>query len=46
MKELITYWRDKYDWREHERKLNEFDQFTSEIDGLDIHFRICHRAGS
>ena len=38
LKELVAYWRDKYDWREQERKLNQFDQFTTEIDGLDIHF--------
>jgi pimeloyl-ACP methyl ester carboxylesterase len=38
MKELIEYWRTKYDWREQERRLNQFDQFVCEIDGLDIHF--------
>jgi pimeloyl-ACP methyl ester carboxylesterase len=38
MKELITYWRDKYDWRAQEKKLNEFPQFVTEIDGLKIHF--------
>ena len=29
---------DGYDWREHEAKLNEFPQFTTEIDGQNIHF--------
>jgi pimeloyl-ACP methyl ester carboxylesterase len=38
MKDLVTYWREKYDWRAHERKLNELPQFTTEIDGLKIHF--------
>ena len=38
MKELVTYWRDKYDWRAQERRLNQFDQFTTNIDGLNIHF--------
>ena len=38
MKELITYWRDKYDWRAQEKRLNQFDQFTTNIDGLNIHF--------
>ena len=30
--ELITYWRDEFDWREQERRLNEFDQFKTRID--------------
>ena len=38
LKELVEYWRAKFDWRKQERKLNEFPQFTTEIDGLDIHF--------
>ncbi len=38
MKRLVAYWRDEYDWRGHERRLNEFEQFTTEIDGLDVHF--------
>ncbi|MEV7094927.1 epoxide hydrolase family protein [Amycolatopsis sp. NPDC051045] len=38
LKELAGYWRDGYDWRRHERALNEFPQFTTEIDGQDIHF--------
>jgi pimeloyl-ACP methyl ester carboxylesterase len=38
LKELVTYWRDRYDWRAQERRLNQFDQFKTNIDGLDIHF--------
>ena len=38
LKPLVEYWRDKFDWRAQERKLNEFDQFTTNIDGLKIHF--------
>ena len=38
LKDLVAYWRDKYDWRAAERRLNQFDQFTTTIDGLDIHF--------
>jgi epoxide hydrolase len=37
-RELATYWADSYDWRAREAALNRFDQFTTEIDGLDIHF--------
>ena len=28
MKELVAYWRDKFDWRKQERALNAFDQYT------------------
>src|SRR5262245_23628026 len=38
LKELVTYWRDKFDWRAQERKLNQFEHFTTNIDGLNIHF--------
>ena len=38
LKELVAYWRDEFDWREQERRLNRFEQFTTNIDGLDIHF--------
>lgn len=35
---LIDYWRDRFDWRAQERKLNQLEQFTTAIDGLTIHF--------
>ena len=35
---LITYWERHYDWRRFESELNQFPQFLTEIDGLDIHF--------
>jgi epoxide hydrolase len=38
LKELAEYWRTSYDWRVHEAKLNQFPQFTTEIDGQTIHF--------
>jgi hypothetical protein len=37
-RELADYWANEYDWRTREAALNTFDQFTTEIDGLDIHF--------
>ncbi len=36
--ELITYWRDEFDWRAQEARLNELDQYKTVIDGLDTHF--------
>ena len=38
LKELVEYWRTKFDWRAQETKLNAFNHFKSEVDGLDIHF--------
>src|SRR6201981_3025390 len=36
--ELARYWTTEYDWRKCEAKLNALPQFTTEIDGVDIHF--------
>jgi pimeloyl-ACP methyl ester carboxylesterase len=38
MRELAIYWENKYDWRKAESKLNALAQFTTEIDGVDVHF--------
>lgn len=38
LKELAKYWGAGYDWRAWEDKLNAFPQFTTEIDGQNIHF--------
>ncbi|KHK89795.1 epoxide hydrolase family protein [Novosphingobium malaysiense] len=35
---LCEYWRDEYDWRRCEDRLNSAGQFIAEIDGLPIHF--------
>ena len=37
-RDLVAYWRDSYDWREQERRLNELDHFRTTIDGQSIHF--------
>ncbi|CAJ0570041.1 unnamed protein product, partial [Mesorhabditis spiculigera] len=38
LKEVQEYWRSKYDWRKHEAALNSFTQFTTEIEGIQVHF--------
>ncbi len=38
VREVADYWADGYDWRRAEAALNRFPQFTTEIDGVDIHF--------
>ncbi|MDO4355761.1 MAG: epoxide hydrolase [Clostridia bacterium] len=35
---LLEYWRDGYDWSRRERALNQYPQFTCELDGMTIHF--------
>ncbi len=38
IRDICSYWADEYDWRRREALLNRFQQFTTEIDGLSIHF--------
>jgi pimeloyl-ACP methyl ester carboxylesterase len=38
IQELARYWVTDYDWRKAEAKLDAVPQFTTEIDGVDIHF--------
>jgi pimeloyl-ACP methyl ester carboxylesterase len=38
MRELARYWQTDYDWRKVEARLNALPQFTTNIDGLEIHF--------
>jgi pimeloyl-ACP methyl ester carboxylesterase len=38
LQELARYWVSEYDWRKAEAKLNALPQFTTEIDGVDVHF--------
>jgi pimeloyl-ACP methyl ester carboxylesterase len=38
VQKLANYWTKDYDWRKVEAKLNSYPQFTTTIDGVDIHF--------
>ena len=38
LRELVAYWRDEYDWRAHEARLNELPTFPHAVDGQSIHF--------
>lgn len=38
VRELTTYWQTQYNWRKHEARINQFHQYTTEIDGQQIHF--------
>jgi pimeloyl-ACP methyl ester carboxylesterase len=41
--ELIGYWRDEYDWRRHERELNQLAHFVAHIDDARLHY--IHETG-
>ena len=38
LKELCDYWINEFDWQKHEVEINKFQNFTSNVDGTDIHF--------
>ena len=38
LRDLVEYWRDTYDWRAQEARLNELAHFRTWIDGQSIHF--------
>ena len=42
LRELIAYWRDKFDWREQERRLNGFEQFKTTIDRKSTRLNSSH----
>jgi pimeloyl-ACP methyl ester carboxylesterase len=42
LRDLVHYWRTGYDWRVHEAALNAYPQFTTVIDGQNVHFlHVC-----
>ncbi|KHN79197.1 Epoxide hydrolase 1 [Toxocara canis] len=38
LRTVIRYWAEKFDWRKQEAIINRFPQFTTEIEGLKVHF--------
>ena len=38
LQELVSYWRDGFDWRAQEQAINEFPQFKATVDDIDVHF--------
>ncbi len=38
LKDLVTYWRDHFDWRNQEVELNRFRQYVVPLSGIDLHF--------
>jgi microsomal epoxide hydrolase len=38
LQQLAAYWRERFDWRAWEAKLNAFPQYRSKVAGIDLHF--------
>lgn len=38
LQELLQYWQEEFNWREQESELNQFDQFITNIEDIDLHF--------
>lgn len=38
LRELTAYWADKFDWRQVEAKINQYPQFTTTVNGQNVHF--------
>ena len=38
LKDISKYWINKFDWKKHEAKIDNFSNFTTKVDGIDIHF--------
>lgn len=45
IRDLCEFWRDAYDWRWHEARLNTVPGFLCEVDGVDLHFWRLTRPG-
>ena len=44
LRRLVDRWRDGYDWRAHERAMNELPHFVADLDGLPLH--VVHLRGT
>ncbi|WP_188194245.1 epoxide hydrolase family protein [Nonomuraea sp. SYSU D8015] len=38
VRELVEHWRERYDWRAWEARLNAYPQYTTAVDGTTVHF--------
>ena len=38
LRDLVTYWREGFEWRAHETRINGFRQFTTRLRGIELHF--------
>jgi len=38
MKEFVEYWKNEYDYKKEQDRLNQFDHYMADIDGIKVHF--------
>ena len=38
LRDLVAYWKEGYDWRAHESRLNQLNQSQAKVDDLWVHF--------
>ncbi len=38
MKEISDYWVNKFNWKKHETEINKFSNYTTDVDGINIHY--------
>src|SRR6476661_7569917 len=38
MRDFVAYWRDRFDWRAEEARLNALPQFKVPLHGIDLHY--------
>ena len=38
LRQLVDYWRDDFDWRAQEARLNAFPQYKVRLHGIDLHY--------
>jgi hypothetical protein len=38
---FVDYWRDGFDWRAQEARLNSFPQYKVNLQGIDLHLCTC-----
>ncbi len=46
MKEISDYWVNKFNWKKHETEINKFSNYTTDVDGIKIHYILEKGSGA
>ena len=38
LKQVVEFWKTKFDWKRQEKELNKYNHYTTEIEGINVHF--------